>query len=327
MTNYHLKKFYNTILCQAFSPCGNYFVAGDIYGKISVFHLSKLINPDVKLSKDEQFPKCTFEVCPNMQINSLLSTETYLIVGAVGEIKAYLWKNIKTSKNVSCAWSIDIPNDKGGLDKPDVNSLYFLHERDLLLAGCGDNNIYAFQIETRKPVKTLSGHSDYVHCLCGLGNDLISGSEDGSVCIWDIRENKKRNQIHPYMNDEINRPDLGKWIGAVGYNEDFLICGGGPRLSLWHFRSLNHSTIFPIEDKGIHVAEIYQDKVFAGGRSEYFYQLSFNGNIIAEIPTSGVTTYSMIHQEEPYKALCIAGSSPKIDVCSNFVYRDLVLTV
>lgn len=327
MTKQLTKKFYNTILCQAFSPCGNYFVAGDIYGKISVFHLSKLINPDVKLSKDEQFPKCTFEVSKNMPINSLLSTDFHLIVGTVGEIKAYLWKNIKTSKNVACVWSIDIPNDTGGLNKADINSLYFLKDKDMLFAGCGDNNIYVFQIETRRLIKTLSSHSDYVHCVCGLRNDLISGSEDGSVLIWDVRDFKSINKIQPYMNTELNRPKLGKWIGAVGYNEDFLICGGGPRLSLWHFRSLNNSTIFPIEDKGIHVAEFYQDKVFAGGRSDHFYQMSFNGEIIAEIPTSGVTTYSVIHQEEPYKALCIAGSSPKIDICSNFVYKDLVLSV
>ncbi|KAL3270105.1 hypothetical protein HHI36_009163 [Cryptolaemus montrouzieri] len=327
MTTNSIKAFYNTILCQTFSPCGNYFVAGDIYGKISVFHLSRLINLDVKLSKEEQFPKYSFVIDPNIQINSLISTDTFLIVGTVGEIRAYLWKSIKTSKSVNCVWSIDIPNIKDGLDKPDVNCLYFIKDKDLLLAGCGDNNIYVYQIETRKVLKVLSEHTDYIHDLTVLGNDLISGGEDGLVCIWDLRDYKRINTIQPYLNNDIDRPELGKWIGAVGYNEDYLICGGGPRLSLWHFRSLNHSTIFPIEDKGIHIAEIYQDKIFAGGRSPYFYQMCFNGDIIAEIPTSGVTTYSAIHQEEPYKALCIAGSSRKIDVCSNFIYRDLVLTV
>ncbi|KAK9886127.1 hypothetical protein WA026_014913 [Henosepilachna vigintioctopunctata] len=327
MANNITKAFYNTVLCQTFSPCGNYFVAGDIYGKISIFHLSKLIDPDVKLSKEEQTPKYSFVVEADIQINALLSTDIYLIVGTVGEIKAYLWKTIKTSKSISCSWSIDIPNIKDGLDKPDVNCLYFNDDKGILLAGCGDNLIYVFQIETRKHLKVLSAHTDYIHALCGSGNDLISGGEDGLVCIWDIRNYKGVNRIQPYLNSDIDRSDLGKWIGAVGFNEDFLICGGGPRLSLWHFRSLNHSTIFPIEDRGIHVAEIYQDKIFAGGRTPFLYQMSFNGDIIAEIPTSAVTTYSVIHQEEPYKALCIAGSSRKIDVCSNFIYRDLVLTI
>lgn len=105
------------------------------------------------------------------------------------------------------------------------------------------------------------------------------------------------------------------------------MCGGGPKLSLWHFRSLTPSTIFPIDDKGIHVAEVLEDKVIAGGRSKSFYSMIFNGNIVSEIPTSCVTVYSAVHQQNPYKALCIAGSSPKIDVCSNFNYADQVLNL
>lgn len=55
------------------------------------------------------------------------------------------------------------------------------------------------------------------------GNDLISGGEDGAVCIWDTRDFKNIDKIQPYLNTEIDRPELGKWIGAVGYNEDFLV--------------------------------------------------------------------------------------------------------
>lgn len=105
------------------------------------------------------------------------------------------------------------------------------------------------------------------------------------------------------------------------------MCGGGPRLSLWHFRSLNVSTIFPLDDKGIHVAELYKDNVLAAGRINTFYRMSFNGDSVAVIPTSSVSTYSVVHQEEPFKALCIAGSSPKIDLCTNFEYKDLVLSL
>lgn len=98
-------------------------------------------------------------------------------------------------------------------------------------------------------------------------------------------------------------------------------------MSLWHFRSLNVSTIFPLNDKGIHIAEFYKDNVLAGGRTNTFYKMTFNGDTVSEIPTSSVSSYSVVHQEEPFKALCIAGSSPKIDVCTNFAYKDLVLSL
>lgn len=96
-------------------------------------------------------------------------------------------------------------------------------------------------------------------------------------------------------------------------------------MSLWHVRTLNTSTIFPIEDEGIHVAQFCDDKVLAGGRSKLFYQMNFNGDVITTIPISSITLYSAVYIQEPFTALCLAGSSPKIDICSNFNYKDQVL--
>ncbi|RZC34507.1 THO complex subunit 6, partial [Asbolus verrucosus] len=297
---------------QSFTPCGNYLVVGDIYGNISVFHLSKLINQETTITKEDQLPKNSFTIKEDVQINSLLTTKSFLIVGTVGQIFGYTWKNVKSSKKPSCSWSIEIPNAKNSFDKPDVNCLVLNEENDLLYAGCGDNNVYVFNVETRKEIRTFKGHKNYVHCLTYSNNKLVSGGEDGLVMMWDLRDNAVVHKIEPHIKDKVCRPELGHWIGGVGINDDWLLCGGGPRLSLWHLRSLNISTVFPIEDKGIHIAEIFQDKIFAGGRSALFYQMSFNGDIITEIPTSPVTTYSAVHQDEPFQTLCIAGSSPKI---------------
>lgn len=55
------------------------------------------------------------------------------------------------------------------------------------------------------------------------GNELVSGGEDGLVNIWDARVKSVINKIEPHKNDKIARPELGKWIGAVGFNDDWLV--------------------------------------------------------------------------------------------------------
>lgn len=100
------------------------------------------------------------------QINSLLSIQNYLIVGGVGEIHGYLWKNLKTaSKNKQTAWAIDIPNQKDAFERVDINCIIYNEENGHLFVGCGDNNIYEYDLETRALLKTISNHTDYIHCL------------------------------------------------------------------------------------------------------------------------------------------------------------------
>lgn len=322
MVNKLDRSFYNTGLSQAFSPCGNYLAVGDIYGEVHVFCLSKVVKAETDLSKEDLSAKNKFAVIKDSQVNSLVTVKNCLLVGGLGEIHAFYWKSLKGSKNIKPAWSISIPNQKDAFERADITSLIFHDENNHIYASCGEH-IYEFDLETRVLVKIFTNHSDYIHCLKLTNyNDLVSGAEDGKVNIWDLRTNKVTNKIEPHLNDKLVRPEIGKWIGDVSCNDDYLVCGGGPRLSLWHYRFLMNSIIFPIDDKGIHVAEIYNDKILAGGRSELFYQMSFTGNIISEIPVSAVTVYSAIYQKDPFEVLVLSGSSSKIDVCANFMYKN-----
>ncbi|XP_057658684.1 THO complex subunit 6 homolog [Diorhabda carinulata] len=319
------KNFYSTILSQTISPCEKYLVVGDIYGTLSIFHLSKITNCETILTKEDLKPRYRITVKEGFQVNSLLTTQHYLVVGIVGEIYGYNWKSIRNT-HPQADWIISIPNQKDAFKNADINVIRGLQNKHIFI-GCGDNNIYVYDLESRKLLKTLSCHTDYIHCLSDIGADFISGSEDGVVNIWDTRTYKVIHSIKPHLDDKVGRPAIGKWIGAVSCNDDYVLCGGGPRLSLWHYRFLTNSTVFPINDKGIHVAEIRNEKILAGGRSRLFYQMSFVGDIVAEIPVSPVTVYSAVYKEEPNKILSLAGSSSKIDICSNFMYRNQQLSL
>ncbi|XP_034951314.1 THO complex subunit 6 homolog [Chelonus insularis] len=321
-----LKLFYNTVLCQCFSPSGKHLVAGNIYGDISVYDLTKTLAPTQSDEDHVQGPTYKFTAYAEQHVQSMVSTDNFLVTGTAGEISGWDWNAVTSSKasKIKASWIVQIPVGKDSSEKPDVNYLVFSKEKHSLYAGCGDNKIYIINLENGKILKTLEGHENYIHSLALMKNQLVSGSEDGSVRIWDLRTNENTNILKPYVDPKVARQKLGKWIGAVDFTEDWLLCGGGPSLSLWHLRTMEPATIFSLPDHGIHEARIYEERIITGGSMPFVYHLNYNGEILAEIPTSSNTVYSIVYQEKPQKVVSIAGSSNKIDICTNFNYRELV---
>ncbi|KPJ19061.1 THO complex subunit 6 [Papilio machaon] len=319
------KILYNTVLCQTYSPCGKYLIAGNIYGHIAVFDLDTILHPVIELlTPDYNKPKHLHLLENKTQICSLLSTENFLIVGTVNEICGWDWKAIVQSKLSKPAWTIKI-SFHSKIDETDVNSLWFNEEENKIYAGCGDNKVYVYNLEDGRHLNTFDGHKDFIHSIHGRGKQLISAGEDGLVMLWDTRMGKSHNKLEPHKKANISRPEIGKWIGSVALDEDWIVCGGGPRLSLWHQRSLDAVMVFDIPDRGIHVSFFHDDCVVAGGAAKHLYQLSYSGEVKVELPVSATTVYSAALRTSPNKLLAIAGSSPEIDICTSFKYRDQVL--
>ncbi|CAD6236848.1 GSCOCG00008262001-RA-CDS [Cotesia congregata] len=323
--NLNNKLFYNTVLCQTFSPSGKHLVAGNIYGDISVFDLSKSLSP-VSDENDLPGPSYKFTAYPGQHVQAMLSTDDFLVTGTAGEISGWDWNVVTSSKasKIKVSWTVQIPADKDSSEKSDVNYIVYSNDKHYLYAGCGDKKIYVINLDNGKIVKTLEGHENFIHCLALMNNQLASGSEDGSVRLWDLRTYENTSILKPHLVDKVARPKLGKWIGAVDFTEDWLLCGGGPNLSLWHLRTMEPATVFDLPDQGIHEAKIFEERVIAGGTMPHVYHLNYQGEIFAEVPTSSHTVYSIVYQEKPHKVLSIAGSSNKVDICTNFNYRELV---
>ncbi|KAG6449446.1 hypothetical protein O3G_MSEX006079 [Manduca sexta] len=319
------KILYNTVLCQTFSPCGKYLIAGNIYGQIAVFDLGRILDPVVELlTADYNKPKHIHTFQSEKQICSLASTDKFLIVGSVNEITGWDWKSVVSSKLSKPAWSIKI-SSKCQIDQTDVNSLWLSEDEEKLYAGCGDNNLYVYNLEDGRLVSTYDGHEDFIHSVHGKNGQLVTAGEDGMVLLWDQRTSKYHNKLEPYKNDKLNRSDVGKWVGSACLGDDWIVCGGGPRLALYHLRSLDAVTVFDLNDHGIHVTFFHDDCIFAAGAAKFLYQLNYSGEVKVELPVSATTVYSAVLRTVPNKVLSIAGSSPEMDLCTTFNYRDQVL--
>ncbi len=153
-----------------------------------------------------------------------------MIVGRAGEVTGYTIN--KQEKITKKSWNIQIPISAESRDLDEVSSIWIDKEYSILYAGCGDNNVYVASLEDGKIIRKLAGHQDYLHSVHGIGSKIVTASEDGSVKIWDKREKEAVHTIEPYLEDDIKRPEMGKWQGSATITNDWMVCGGVPELSL-----------------------------------------------------------------------------------------------
>ncbi|GIY96265.1 THO complex subunit 6 homolog [Caerostris extrusa] len=215
-----LKQHYTTVYAVAYSSCGSYLAAANNYGSIAIFKLSPLLEYDenTQLEASQKYPFYSFSA----------STKQLIISGGVGELTLWKWSDVKR-KEKKPVWTFFIPQGES-LTKSEINSI---ENEGIIYAGCGDNKIYCLDIIKQTLLFVLEGHTDYIHCL-DLGSssqECISGSEDGTVRIWDGR--KGGTAIHvlePHKHQMASRPEFGKWIKCVALDssDDWMVCGEVP---------------------------------------------------------------------------------------------------
>lgn len=354
---------YTTIMSQSFSPDGQLLVAASDAGTIAIFKTKDLAALNRSPVKGANSDCCmwTFDISTaaagaeaeeacSWSIQSISSGSDILFVGACNTSRSlvlgFRWADL-AKKKLKAVWRID-----SNLLPVDVNSVVSdaqgaTHGR-LFVGGGGGNGsqggpagggIRVFDVETSQEQRSsLEGHEDFIHDMdyCSQSNALVSASEDGTARIWDLRTKKAQVQvIEPSKHESLQRPKVGKWVGAASVSGDWLALGGGPRAALWHLRTLTPMDPYlpPVEGAacqqgGIHALHIFgqEQKIVTGGDLEGTVYLSnmTNGQILSEIPTTSKgTTYSVAFQTEPFKMMAIAGSSANIDLCTgNFDYKD-----
>lgn len=314
------KLLYNTVLSQTISSDGKYIFLGNNFGDIFVqsaesFQITEQnnITPEILL----------FSVCCSQPINSLAFHNDFLIVGTIGKIVGYKWKfHFDETPNLTKPfWTIEIPIIPESIEAADINSMYIDQESNILYAGCGDNNIYQISLEDGKIIRNFKGHKDYIHCVTGQEQQIYSASEDGKILFWNSGEINPIGKLEPYKNDELVRSDYGKWQGTVSISNDWLVCGGGPKASMWHLRTMECTKIFPFPGKA-HFSSFLDDLVLIAGEHSSVHHYTFNGETVVDMPTDYPAVYSIVWQRKPYKFMSVAGAGNRVQIMTDFRYMD-----
>ena len=92
-----------------------------------------------------------------------------------------------------------------------------------------DHAVRILDVETRMETsKPLKGHCGYLHGVqfCPLNKTIATCSEDGTIRTWDHRIKQSCTALlEPFKNEKLQQPKLGKWLGDVSINGDWLVTG------------------------------------------------------------------------------------------------------
>jgi len=136
--------------------------------------------------------------------------------------------------------------------------------------------------------------------------------------------------IRPFEHELCARPQFGRNVNCVAIDEDnWMICGGGPKLSMWHLRSMKPMSVLePFSSYMAKVCVLNENEILTGGNKNCLYTYSFDNKLKSEITTSTSFIYDVAinNASKSNKVMSIAGNGCSLDLCINFAYRSFSLT-
>jgi len=325
------KRRETTILASVFSTDG-YFVCASKQGVITLWLLNSALKSNIKTEPDLSFQ------AHSGPIYALQFAGKYLISGADEEIRIWEWSSMVQCCSAKLLFSgkpamelrpPQATGPRGSLSqRPETNGLAYDAKRSLIISANGDSNLYAWDLVKGVCIGAYSGHTDNVYCVSMLSpTSFCSGSEDGTVKVWDARSPNCLHTYDPSTGTEVASSTERKqpsstskrWINcmAVDESQSWMVCGGGQHcLYLYHLASMSVTATMPTA--GTPQAVVFDaDRIVSVGNERYVYQWSKSGKYKGRTETHSSSLFGVSvarKAKSGENVLAVAGNTPKIDL-------------
>ena len=232
-----------SLLDAAFSECGEWLAVTSTFGGVMAWNMPAYTSSSSRVwgNEDEEenadsenaTSKMTFGFqAHGAAVNALAISKDVMVTGGDEEMRIWSlpWKenNENGARMIS---EITVPQHRGfrgALSQvAEVNGISLDDAGRRVYAAAGDSNAYCWDVETGAVLDTFQGHHDYLQCVVLLEHSsmLATGSEDGTVKLWDLRASGK-NAISTMRLSPIDDEDAVVMCAAASSSEDWLAFGG-----------------------------------------------------------------------------------------------------
>lgn len=239
---------------------------------------------DKPSDKNKGYPLCRFTTSLKVEVNSILALNpNVLILGGENELLLF---NLTT-------------NDFSVISNEYKGNIYCLIKtpKGHVISGGHDKMIRIWDIENKKCINSLEGHTSTIWDIKYVGNDkLISGSDDDTSLIWDLKNNTHELLFKGKKHiSSIVLLDNNKVLLAAGNNIILFDINTKEQLSVldvsvWSLKLLKNGTVAAGLGKGIlNILEI-TDEILV--KLEFKKGHSKAVNLVIELENNKLVTYS-----------------------------------
>ena len=202
-------KSFGSVLSVAFSPDGEFIVAGDVNGEIRLWQVN-----DVKLI-------FTLQAHHSSWVWSVaFSPNSRTIASGSGDETIKLW-DVNTVNTGQCLQTLQGHNNR-------VCSVAFSPDGKILASGSGDKTIKLWDLSSGQCLHTLQGHSNWIRSVAFSpdGKILASCSADQTIKLWDVNTGQCLKALQGHSN----------WVRSVAFSPDGKIlasCSADQTIKLW----------------------------------------------------------------------------------------------
>lgn len=201
----------------------------------------------------------------------------------------------------------------------------------------GDSLAHEWDLGAQTFVRRYDGHRDYLHTLRYLthSQELVTGSEDGTIGIWDVRQARNVEFLRPQKpaassssvaTSSSKSSEQSLWVGCVANDasEVWLACGGGKKrspghahasgfMSMWHLPSRVpvHYTDTPSD---VHDVEFHRMDLLSVGNEASLRKWNRSSGALLASAHSTVPSNHFCVVDQPTEIIAVGGNAPIIDI-------------